>query len=129
METTWRYEIRGSQLYDLAEDRTVSLTEAGEILNAHQRLLITSGVWAAKAGLAQGKLDRIVSDHNKSLSPSTEQELLEDLIDEMPACDKDEARDYCLTHHTKNCGVEALIARARAFLSKLTPKTEEVEKP
>lgn len=53
---TWRYEIRGSSLYDLTEARGISLAEAGELLNTHQHLLITSGVWAGKAGLAEAQL-------------------------------------------------------------------------
>src|ERR1041385_7037953 len=56
MSETWRYEIRGSSLYDLTEDRPLSLAEAGELLNAHQHLLITSSLWAGKAGLAEQKL-------------------------------------------------------------------------
>ncbi len=55
-EQQWRYEIRGSNLYDLTEQRVLSLAEAGEILNAHQHLLITSGVWAGKAGLAEATI-------------------------------------------------------------------------
>lgn len=56
-QARWRYEVRGSGLYDLREGRPVSVFEAGEILNAHEALLLKEGVWAAKAGLTQGKLD------------------------------------------------------------------------
>jgi len=57
---TDRYEIRGSRLYDLTEQRPVSTFEAGDILNAHQVLLVKEGVWAAKAGLAEGRADKLV---------------------------------------------------------------------
>ena len=52
----WRYEVRGSSLYDLTEQRQISIFETGEILNAHQKLLISTGVWAAKAGLAEATI-------------------------------------------------------------------------
>lgn len=58
-ETTWRYEVRGSSLYDNREQRPLTIFEAGEILNAHEALLLKEGVWAAKAGLAQGKVDAL----------------------------------------------------------------------
>ncbi len=53
---TWRYEVRGSSLYDNHEQRNLSIHEAGEILNAHQALLMKEGRWAAKAGLAEQSL-------------------------------------------------------------------------
>lgn len=44
-------------------------------------------------------------------------DLLDWLLSEMPACDKDEGRDYCVTHYTKHCAVEAKIAKARTALA------------
>lgn len=43
--------------------------------------------------------------------------LLDWLLTEMPACDKDGPRDYCVTHYTQHCAVEAKIAEARIALA------------
>lgn len=43
-------------------------------------------------------------------------DLLDWLLTEMPVCDKDEARDYCMSHYTKHCAVEAKGAEARIAL-------------
>lgn len=54
----WLYEVRGSFIYDLASEKQLHVTEAVERLNHSAKLAAT---WAAKAGLAQGKLDKAES--------------------------------------------------------------------
>lgn len=61
VEETWRYEIRGSMVYDKEDDRLLTLFEVADRLNEETRLhavnLQRAGEWAAKAGLAEGNLN------------------------------------------------------------------------
>ena len=47
---SWVYEIRGSSIYDLVSDQSISIFEAAERLN---RNLLQADIWAAKAGGAE----------------------------------------------------------------------------
>lgn len=40
-------------------------------------------------------------------------EALENMLDEMPGCDVDVVRDYCMTHHTKQCPVAGWVVEYR----------------
>jgi hypothetical protein len=71
----------------------------------------------------------IVSDHNKSLSPSRELEVLDEakaLLIELRSYAAS-LEGFCVVHHWEPNA--ALGDKLTAFLAKLTPKTEEVEKP
>ena len=122
-QKVWEDEIvQGKRLYAIWGNARLV---AARLYEADADRIIADHKAAAAAGLLQQERDDAVADLVGVIAEKAALKtaagllagLLADLIDEMPACDKDESRDYCMTHHTRHCEVEAMIAKARAAIA------------